>query len=31
VRRALEAEFDIHLAKPADPETIRHLLAEQSA
>jgi CheY-like chemotaxis protein len=31
IRRAHEAGFDIHLAKPADPEAIRHLLAEHSA
>ena len=31
IRRAHEAGFDIHLAKPADPHAIRHLLAEQSA
>ena len=27
IRRAREAGFDIHLAKPADPGEIRHLLA----
>jgi CheY-like chemotaxis protein len=27
IRRAHEAGFDIHLAKPADPGEIRHLLA----
>ena len=31
IRRAHEAGFDIHLAKPADPYAIRHLLAEQFA
>jgi CheY-like chemotaxis protein len=26
-RRCLEAGFDFHLAKPADPEEVRRLLA----
>jgi CheY-like chemotaxis protein len=28
IRRAYAAGFDLHLGKPADPEAIRHLLAD---